>query len=64
MKILLTGIATAIVLGIIVSFVLPMVGEPAYQAYSTSSARVGEPGHNLIGGAWQSGSTPGEKPGG
>lgn len=52
MKIILAGIAAAIVLGVIVSLVLPMAGEPAYQAYSTSSARVGEPGQNLIGGAW------------
>lgn len=57
MKIILTGIAAAVVLAVIVSFVLPMAGEPAYQAYSTSSARVGEPGHNLVGGAW-SGSKP------
>ena len=51
MKIILAGIAAAILLGIVVSLVLPMAGEPAYQAYSSSSARVGEPGENLIG-AW------------
>lgn len=64
MKILLTGIAAAILLGVIAGFILPMVGEPAYQAYSTSSTRVGEPGHNLIGKEWQPESNPSGKPGG
>ena len=64
MKILLTGIASALVLGVIAGFLLPRVGEPAYQAYSTSSARVGEPGHNLIGKDWQPASNPPGVPGG
>lgn len=58
MKILLTGITAAILLGVIAGVVLPKAGEPAYQAYSTSSARVGEPGHNLIGKDWRSAPSP------
>jgi hypothetical protein len=53
MKIVLAGIAAAILLGIVAGVVLPSVREPAYQAFSTSSTRVGEPGSNLVGSEWQ-----------
>jgi hypothetical protein len=32
--------------------VLSVAQRPAYQAYSTQSTRVGEPGHNLVGENW------------
>lgn len=53
MKTVLAGIVTAIVLGIIAGVTLPSAREPAYQAFSTSSTRVGEPGSNLVGPEWQ-----------
>lgn len=53
MKIVLAGIAAAILLGIVAGVVLPSVREPAYQAFATSSTRVGEPGSNLVGPEWR-----------
>ena len=34
--------------------------EPAWQAYSTSSTRVGDPGSNLVGPNWTGEAVPGE----
>lgn len=53
MKIVLAGIATAILIGIAVGLIFPSAREPAYQAFATSSVRVGEPGANLVGPEWQ-----------
>jgi hypothetical protein len=52
MYVVLSGIAAAIVLGIIVSFVPRVDQNPAYEVYSTSSTRVGDPGYNLVGKGW------------
>ena len=52
MNIVLTGIAAAVVLGIVAAFVLQADVKPAWEAYSTSSARVGDPGYNLVGKNW------------
>lgn len=52
MNIVLSGIAAAIVLGVIASFVMRAPQKPAWEAYSTSSARVGDPGYNLVGKGW------------
>ena len=52
MKIVLASIAVAIVLGIAAAFVLDSSQRPAYEAFSTSGARVGDPGHNLVGPKW------------
>ena len=49
MKVILASILTAVVLAIGASFVLNATQRPAYQVYSTSGARVGDPGHNLVG---------------
>ena len=48
MKVILAAIAAAVVLAVIAALVLPMTQQPAWQAYSTPSARVGDPGHNLV----------------
>lgn len=52
MKIVLAGITAAIALGVILGAMLPSVREPAYRAFATSSVRVGDPGHNLVGQDW------------
>jgi hypothetical protein len=52
MNIVLTGIAAAIVLGLVAAFVMRAERTPAWEAYSTSSARVGDPGYNLVGKNW------------
>ena len=52
MNIVISGIVAAVVLGVVAAFALRSVQEPAYQAYSTSSTRVGEPGSNLVGQRW------------
>ena len=57
MNVVLAGIAAAIVLGVVAALVLRSAQEPAYQAYSTSGARVGDPGHNLVGPNWSGDST-------
>ena len=52
MNIVLSGIAAALVLGVVAAFALRGAQEPAYEAYSTSSTRVDDPGHNLVGPRW------------
>ena len=52
MYVVLSGIAAAIVLGVIASFVPRVDQNPAYEVYSTSSTRVGDPGYNLVGKGW------------
>lgn len=52
MRMILSGIVAAVLLGVIAAFVLSAVQKPAYQVYATSSARVGDPGSNLVGQGW------------
>ncbi|HEX2019945.1 MAG TPA: hypothetical protein VGO17_13475 [Aurantimonas sp.] len=52
MKAILSGIVVALVVAVIASFALSEVQRPAYERYSTSSVRVGEPGDNLVGQDW------------
>ena len=52
MNIVISGIVAAVVLGVVAAFALRAVQEPAYHTYSTSSTRVGDPGHNLVGQRW------------
>jgi hypothetical protein len=40
------------VLGLVAAFVMRAERTPAWEAYSTSSARVGDPGYNLVGKNW------------
>jgi hypothetical protein len=52
MRVLVSGIAAAIVLGVIAAAILSVVQKPAYDVYSSSSTRVGDPGSNLVGRTW------------
>lgn len=52
MNIVLSGIAAALVLGVVAALVLWGGQQPAWETYSTSSARVGDPGYNLVGKGW------------
>jgi hypothetical protein len=52
MGVILTGIVVAVVIAVGAGFVLRGEQEPAWQVYSTESARVGDPGHNLVGPNW------------
>ena len=49
MKVFAAALAFAVVAAIGVAMVLSVIQEPSYVAFSTSGARVGDPGHNLIG---------------
>lgn len=52
MRMIVTGILLAIVIGIGASYVLQAQQEPAWQVFSTDSTRIGDPGHNLVGQNW------------
>jgi hypothetical protein len=52
MNIVISGIVVAIALGVVSAFALRGSQEPAYEAFSTSSTRVGDPGYNLVGKNW------------
>jgi hypothetical protein len=49
-----TGIIGAIVIAVVAGYFLIAEGQdrPAWQIYSSSSARVGDPGQNLVGSNW------------
>lgn len=49
---ILTGIVLAIAIAIGVGYFLPQEQKEAWQVYSSSSTRVGEPGENLVGSGW------------
>jgi hypothetical protein len=48
----LTGIAAAIVLAAGLGYFLAENPKPAWQTFSTTSTRVDDPGHNLVGPRW------------
>lgn len=52
MKMILVAIAAAAVLGLVSAGALISTQKFAYEAYSTSGARVSDPGHNLVGPNW------------
>lgn len=52
MKALLTGIAVAILVAIGIGYFLPLDPNNAWEVYSTTTTRVGEPGSNLVGPGW------------
>ena len=52
MKMIFASMLIALAIGVVAALVLNTAQRPAYQAYSTSSTRVGEPGHNLVGENW------------
>jgi hypothetical protein len=49
MKVFVAALAFAVVAAVSVAMVLNTIQEPSSVAFSTSGARVGDPGHNLIG---------------
>jgi hypothetical protein len=49
MKVFVAALAFAVVAAVGVAVVLNTIQEPSSVAISTSGARVGDPGHNLIG---------------
>jgi hypothetical protein len=49
MKSFVAALAFAVVAAVGVAMVLNTIQEPSSVAFSTSGARVGDPGHNLIG---------------
>lgn len=49
MGVIFTGIIAAIVIAVAAGFALRTQQQPAWEVYSTSSARVGDPGANLVG---------------
>ncbi len=52
MRVLVSGIAAAILVALAIGVFLPLEPKLAWQAYSSTSARVGEPGSNLVGPGW------------
>ncbi|MDQ4059724.1 MAG: hypothetical protein M3145_01265 [Pseudomonadota bacterium] len=52
MKIMLLSMVVAIALGVAAAFVLNGNQRSAFEAFSTSGTRVGDPGHNLVGPKW------------
>jgi len=53
MKVIIASAVASVVLGIGAALVLNQgVQQPAYEAYSTSGTRVGDPGENLVGQNW------------
>jgi hypothetical protein len=58
MKVIIASAVAALVLGIGSALILNAVQEPAYQAYSTTGTRVGDPGQNLVGPSWSGNPAP------
>jgi hypothetical protein len=52
MKVILSSIAASVLLGVVAALVLGSTQRPAYEAFSTSMTRVGNPGSNLVGPNW------------
>jgi hypothetical protein len=49
MKVFLAALLFAAIAAVCVSVLLNTIQEPSSVAFTTSGARVGDPGHNLIG---------------
>jgi hypothetical protein len=58
MKAVLSGIVIAFCVAVLASLVLGGTQRPSFEAYSTQAVRVGDPGHNLIGPAWDGSHEP------
>jgi hypothetical protein len=52
LKIIATSILAAGILSFAAAFFLGEAQRPAYEAFATSSTRVGTPGDNLVGRTW------------
>jgi uncharacterized protein involved in exopolysaccharide biosynthesis len=49
---IMSGIVAAIAIGVVAAIILSEVQKPAYEAYSTASTRLSDPGSNLVGETW------------
>ncbi|HEY0352183.1 MAG TPA: hypothetical protein VGC68_00935 [Enterovirga sp.] len=61
MKVILSSIVAALVLGALAGVILNEAQRPAYEVFSTSMTRVGNPGSNLVGPNWSGLNTEGDK---
>ena len=52
MRAFLASMAIAVVLAVGAAAILFADNQPSWQAFSTGAARVGDPGHNLVGADW------------
>jgi hypothetical protein len=52
MKMLLAGIAAAILAAVVIGAFLPVDPKLAWQAFTSTNVRVGDPGSNLVGPDW------------
>ena len=52
MRAFIASVLVAIAIAIGSAFVLNADNRPVYEAFSTSGARVSDPGHNLVGDRW------------
>jgi hypothetical protein len=57
MGVILMGIVVAVAIAIGAGYILPQEQKQAWQVYSTTSTRVGDPGENLVGSGWTGEST-------
>lgn len=49
MKVFIVAVLFAVISAAAVSMILNVFQEPGYVSFATGGARVGDPGHNLIG---------------
>ncbi|WP_460452393.1 hypothetical protein [Alsobacter sp. SYSU BS001988] len=52
MRMIIGGMVLAVVIGVAAGLVLTNMQTPAWRAFSTAGARVGDPGENLVGPQW------------
>lgn len=52
MRAFILSLCVAAVLAVAAGLLFGAEQEPAYRAFATSGARVGDPGHNLVGQNW------------
>ena len=58
MKTIVLATISMLLLGGVAAFLLSATQKRAYEAYSTTGARVSEPGHNLVGPNWNGQTDP------
>lgn len=52
MRVFISSVVLAVILGVVAAGILWTAQESAYVAYSTSSTRLANPGDNLVGKSW------------
>jgi hypothetical protein len=58
MKVIILSAVAALGIAYVASFLLNSGHRPAYEAFVGSGARIGEPGHNLVGPNWYGQNNP------